>query len=63
MIEVVRIARQDFLHGLAECPNCRLHLDAQKDVDELIQTVEETRAVGARMTHRRCGVSFEVVFG
>lgn len=57
------VARSDFLNGLAQCPHCHLHLDAQKDVDEVIQPVEETRAIGARMRHRRCGASFEVVFG
>lgn len=62
-VDLVRVARSDFLHGLAECPNCRLLLDAQKDVDELIQPVSESRAIAARVTHRRCGASFEVVFG
>lgn len=60
MIEVVQVSRRDFLHGLAQCPSCHLHLDSQKDVDELLQPVEEARSIGARMTHRRCGASFEV---
>lgn len=60
--DVMRVERSDFLHGLAQCPNCRLPLDERKDVDDLIQPVGESRAIGARMTHRRCGESFEVVF-
>jgi len=59
----VVVPRSDFLHGLAKCPNCNLPLDERKDVDELIQPVEESRAIGARVTHRRCGASFEVVYG
>lgn len=61
-VDYVRVERSTFLHGLAECPSCRLHLDARKDVDELIQPASESRAIGARMTHRRCGASFKVVF-
>lgn len=62
MSDVMRVPRSDFLHGLAECPGCRLHIDATMDVDELIQPASETKAIGARVTHRRCGASFEVIF-
>lgn len=60
--EVMRVGRSDFLHGLVPCPKCLLPLDAKKDVDDLIQPVSESTAIGARMTHRRCGASFHVVF-
>ena len=62
MTDVMRVGRSDFLHGLVQCPGCHLPLDERKDVDELIQPIEESRAIGARMRHRRCGASFEVVF-
>lgn len=61
-MDAVRIERFDFLHGLAKCPGCHLPLDADTDVDQLIQPVSESSAIGARVRHRRCGASFEVVF-
>ncbi len=61
-MDVTRAPRHDFLHGLLKCPSCNLPLDAMKDVDDLIQPVSESTAIAARMTHRRCGAPFEIVF-
>lgn len=61
--DVMRVERSDFVHGLVECPKCRQPLDAHKDVDDLIQPASESTAIGARMTHRGCGSSFQMVFG
>ena len=62
VIVELKLRRSDFLHGLARCPNCALSLDPITDVDEELREVREVRPVGARMTHRRCGASFQVSF-
>jgi hypothetical protein len=36
------------------------HVDPLRDVDELIHEVGQTKPQGARVTHRRCGASFQV---
>ena len=56
----IALNRRDFAHREARCPDCNLPLDSARDVDEVIREVGETRPVGARVTHRRCGSSFQV---
>jgi hypothetical protein len=39
-----------------------LHLDAHRDLDEYVRKNSDTRAVGAFVTHRRCGAKFRIMF-
>jgi hypothetical protein len=41
---------------------CFLHLDAHRDLNEYVRENSDTRAVGAFVTHRRCGAKFRVEF-
>jgi hypothetical protein len=56
------VSRRDWLHNEARCPACGLHLDAHRDLDEYVRKNSDTRAVGALVTHRRCGAKFRVEF-
>jgi hypothetical protein len=41
---------------------CFLHLDAHRDLNEYVRENCDTRAVGAFVTHRRCGAKFRDEF-
>ena len=51
VIERTRVARHDWLHGLAPCPKCGLPLDRHRDPNE-------DTAEGLAVTHLRCGARF-----
>ena len=61
MIETTAISRHAWLHGEALCPSCHLPIDS-RDVVEELREVGETQAVGAVVTHKRCGATFRITF-
>jgi len=50
-----RVSRKDWLRGTMRCPACRVHLNAQLDLDSYVRAKADTRAAGAIVTHPRCG--------
>lgn len=62
VVEERKVAKTDWLHGLAACWECGLSLDPEKDLDSKIYDGLPMTWSGVRGTHRRCGAAFTLRF-
>ena len=49
-------------HGEARCPSCGLHLSRTETQTTTRRKNSDARAVGAFVTHRRCGAKVRIEF-
>jgi len=61
LIDATLVTRSAWAHGEALCPSCGLPID-ERDVDEELRDRGSAQPVGAIVTHRRCGVHFQIEF-